>query len=68
LRAHQGPLRRRAARLYTSNLGSFPGTVFVQLGSLDDPGGITPKLEMFVKRRLPWVTPLNLPQFEAMPS
>lgn len=57
-----------AARLYTSNLGSFPGLVFVQLGSLDDPAGITPKLEMFVKRRLPWVTPLDLPQFEAMPS
>jgi hypothetical protein len=57
-----------SARLYTSNLGSFPGLVFVQLGSLDDPAGITPKLEMFVKRRLPWVTPLNLPQFEGMPS
>ena len=57
-----------AARLYTSNLGSFPGTVFVQLGSLTDPTGIEPTLEMFVKRRLPWVSPLNLPQFEAMPS
>ncbi len=56
------------ARLYTSNLGSFPGLVFVQLGSLEDPSGITPKLEMFVKRRLPWVTPLDMPQFEAMPS
>lgn len=56
------------ARLFTSNLGSFPGLVFVQLASLDDPGGIAPKLEMFVKRRLPWVTPLDLPQFEAMPS
>jgi hypothetical protein len=57
-----------AARLYTSKLGSFPGTVFAQLGSLTDLGGIEPKLEMFVKRRLSWVTPLNLPQFEAMPS
>jgi len=35
---------------------------------LTDPTGIEPKLEMFVKRRLPWVTPLNLPQFEGMPS
>jgi hypothetical protein len=42
--------------------------VFVQLGSLDDPKGIAPKLEMFVKRRLPSVTPLDPPQFEAMPS
>jgi len=56
------------ARLYTSNLGSFPGLVFVQLGSLDDPAGITPRLEMFVKRRLAWVTPLDLPQFEGMPG
>ena len=57
-----------AARLYTSNLGSFPGLVFVQLGALEDPSGITPKLEMFVKRRLPWAKPLDMPQFEAMPS
>ena len=57
-----------AARLYTSNLGSFPGMVFVQLGSLTDPAGIAPKLEMFVKRRLPWVTPLDMPQHEAMPG
>jgi hypothetical protein len=56
------------SRLYTSNLTTFPGTVFVQLGSLDNPAGIAPKLEMFVKRRLPWVKPLDLPQFEAMPS
>ncbi len=59
---------RCAARLYPSNLGSFPGLVFVQLGALDDPTGIAPKLEMFVKRRLPWVTPLPLPQFQGMPS
>ena len=57
-----------AARLYTSNLTSFPGLTFVQLGSLDDPTGIEPKLEMYVKRRLPWVKPLDLPQFEGMPS
>ncbi|MDO6416605.1 GFA family protein [Sphingomonas sp. BIUV-7] len=56
------------ARLYTSNLGSFPGLVFVQLGSLDDMAWVRPKLEMFVKRRLPWATPLDVPQFEAMPS
>lgn len=57
-----------AARLYTSNLDSFPGLVFVQLGSLDDPTGIEPKLEMYVKRRLPWAKALDVPQFEAMPS
>jgi hypothetical protein len=56
------------ARVYTSNLESFPGLVFVQLGSLDHPELITPKLEMFVKRRLPWVTPLGLPEFSEMPG
>ena len=42
--------------------------MFVQLASLDDPGPIAPKLELFVKRRLPWVTPLDLPQYQAMPT
>ena len=55
------------SRLF-SNLESFPGVVFVMLGSLDRPELIAPKLEMFTKRRLAWVKPLDLPQFEAMPS
>jgi len=57
-----------AARVFSSNLESFPGTVFVQLGSLDHPEMIAPKLEMFVKRRLAWNKPLDLPQFEGMPG
>jgi hypothetical protein len=36
--------------------------------SLDNPGQIEPKLEMFTKRRLKWVAPLDLPQFEGMPG
>lgn len=56
------------SRVYTSNLESFPGLVFVTLGSLDDPSGIEPGLEMFVKRRLDWATPLEMPQFQAMPG
>jgi len=56
------------ARLYTRNLESFPGTVFVQIGSLDNPGSFAPKLEMFTKRRLLWQKPLDLPQFTDMPS
>jgi len=56
------------ARLFTSNLESFPGLVFVTLGSLDRPDLIEPKLEMFTKRRLKWAKPLALPQFEGMPS
>ena len=56
------------ARVFTSNLESFPKTVFVTLGSLDNREGISPKVEMFTKRRLPWATPLDVPQFDNMPS
>jgi len=55
------------ARLYTANLDNFPSTVFVQIGSLKDASSITPKLEMFTKRRLAWATPLDMPQFTDMP-
>ena len=54
------------SRSFTSNLESFP--VFVMLGSLDRPESIEPKLEMFTKRRLKWAKPLDLPQFDSMPS
>lgn len=56
------------SRLYSSDLESFPGLVFVMLGSLDRPELIEPKLEMFVKRRLAWAKPLDLPQFDGMPD
>ena len=42
--------------------------IFVTIGSLDNPEGIDPALEMFTKRRLKWANPLDLPQFENMPS
>ena len=50
------------------NLESFPGTVFVTLGSLDQPELIEPVLEMFTKRRLKWTKPLDLSQFSGMPG
>ncbi len=56
------------SRVFTTNLESFPGLVFVALGSVDSPLGIEPKLEMFTKRRLGWADPLDLPQFENMPE
>ena len=56
------------ARVFSSNLESFPGMVFVTLGSLDDRSWITPGLEMFVKRRLDWAKPLEMPQFQSMPG
>jgi hypothetical protein len=42
--------------------------VFVTIGSLDNPAGIEPMREMFARRRLKWAKPLDLPQFENMPS
>jgi hypothetical protein len=33
----------------------------VQLGSLDRPDLIAPKLEMFAKRKLSWNKPLDMP-------
>ena len=42
--------------------------IFVMLGSLDDPEGIDPVLEMFTKRRLKWAKPLDVPQFPSMPT
>lgn len=56
------------ARLFSTKLESFPGLVFVTLGSLDRPELIAPKLEMFTKRRLSWMKPLDLPQFPSMPG
>ena len=55
------------SRLFTNNLETFPATVFVQIGSLDHPELIAPKLEMFVARRLGWVKPMDMPQFDWMP-
>ena len=55
------------SRVFSTNLESFPGAVFATLGCIDNPAGIEPVLEMFVKRRLKWVAPLPLPQFQDMP-
>lgn len=56
------------SRLFTSNLEAFPGMVFIMLGSLERPELIAPKLEMFTKRRLRWMKPLDVPQFVSMPG
>ena len=56
------------ARVFSSNLESFPGMVFVTIGSLDQPDRIQPKLEMFTKRRLKWAKSLDVRQFPSMPS
>ncbi|APR38704.1 GFA family protein [Paraburkholderia sp. SOS3] len=55
------------ARLFSSNLETFPGMVFVALGSLDEPERVQPNVEMFTKRRFGWMTHPDLPQFAGMP-
>jgi hypothetical protein len=55
------------ARVISDRLESLLGLVFVTLGSLDRPELISPKLEMLTKRRMKWVKPLDLPQFDSMP-
>ena len=64
-RARRGRARGNSgqgwARLFSSNLHGFPGMVFVTIGSLDNPEGIAPKLEMFTKRRLKWMKALDVP-------
>ncbi|KAF2802705.1 DUF636 domain protein [Mytilinidion resinicola] len=44
-----------------------PGVVVVMSGGLDDPAAFAPTKECFVKDRLPWVTPIEAAQFEAVP-
>ena len=56
------------SRLFTSNLGAFPGMVFVMIGSLDRPDGIEPRLEIFTKRRQKWLSHPDVPQFTDMPT
>src|SRR5262249_30459764 len=57
-----------ASRIFTDRLGGFPGAVFVMLGSLDRSDLIKPTAEIFTKRRLKWVKPLDIPQYSGMPG
>jgi len=40
------------------------GEVELSLGSLDEPGELTPQYESWVIRREPWLPALDVPQFE----
>jgi hypothetical protein len=57
------------ARVFTNKLSGFPGTVFVMLGSLDDPETVRPPItEIFTARRISWAKPLDVPQHWARPD
>ena len=42
-------------------------SALMELYRLDRPELIGPRLEMFTKRRLKWVAPMDMPQFTDMP-
>jgi len=57
------------SRVFTNNLKDFPGTVFVQEGTLDRlDEWFAPKVEIFTRSRQRWARPLDLPQFDHGPS
>jgi hypothetical protein len=43
--------------------GQGDGEIEIHLGGLDDTGQFTPQYEVWVKRREPWMPPLNVPQY-----
>ncbi|SNT48924.1 Uncharacterized conserved protein [Asanoa hainanensis] len=56
------------SRVYTDNLKDFPGTVFVQEGTLDRlDEWIPPNAEIFTWSRQGWVRPLDVPQYDHRP-
>jgi hypothetical protein len=57
------------ARVFTDKLSGFPGQVFVEVGSLDDPEAIAPPImEIFTKYRISWTKPLDVPQYPGRPD
>jgi hypothetical protein len=56
------------SRVFTNNLKDFPGTVFVQAGTLDRDDCFAPKVEIFTWSRQNWARPLDIPQVEHEPK
>jgi len=49
--------------LFWTAEGEGDGEIEIHLGGLDDTGQFTPQYEVWVKRREPWLPPLNVPQY-----
>lgn len=57
------------ARLFTNNVGAFPGVTMIAVGSLDDPSKVTPGMHIFTSSAQPWATiPADMAQFAKMPG
>jgi hypothetical protein len=49
-----------------SEYGGLARLRFVRVGTLDDPGALTPDVHIYVRSKLPWVTlPEGVPAFDA---
>jgi hypothetical protein len=51
------------APLFWTAEGDGDGEIEIHLGGLDAVGQFTPQYEVWVKRREPWLRPLNVPQY-----
>ncbi|WP_165186920.1 GFA family protein [Caulobacter soli] len=51
------------APLFWTALDESDDEIEIHLGGLDDTGQFTPQYEIWVKRREPWLPPLNVPQY-----
>lgn len=49
--------------LFWTAEGEGDGEIEIHLGGLDETGQFTPQYEVWVKRREPWMPPLNVPQY-----
>ena len=57
------PLFWTAASWPENGEGDGDGEIEIHLGGLDEIGQFTPQYEVWVKRREPWLRPLNVPQY-----
>jgi len=57
------------SRLFTKDVGAFPGVVMIAVGSLDDPSAVTPNMHIFTASAQPWASiPAGMPSFPGMPG
>jgi len=52
-------------QLWSEYAGAFPGTVFLRVGTLDEPRSLQPDIHIFTRSKQPWITlPPDVPAFE----
>lgn len=55
-----------ATQLWSEYAGAFPGTVFLRVGTLDEPAKLPPEIHIFTRSKQPWVIlPSGVPEFAA---